>query len=215
MIDLAAALPRPHEPPHRDDDDANSDDGERIVHEVADLALVYQEGVDVVRLVRGPLPDLAVLAARPFQLSMRGHAGTLDLDAAFPGDRSGAASFVRADVARWAEVLADLLDAREVGVRLVAGPRPMCPQFHVDHVALRLVVAYVGAGTEWIGRATRAANPSVSACVRAAASSRLRRASCGDVVVMKGEGNGVGRGVVHRSPPHDENRLLVSIDALA
>lgn len=197
-------------------------DGEHVIDMVrsgvgtlADLAAVYDESVDVVRLRRTFRPDLQRLAERPFVLSFRGAPEAIDLDAAFPGDVSAAACAVRADLLAWTRVFSDLLEAREVGVRIVCGEQPMCPSFHVDHVAVRLVTAYVGVGTEWLGRSARARTSSVEEAVRRATESDHHRAAQSDIVLLKGDGFSRGaRGVVHRSPQHVGPRLLASIDAL-
>lgn len=92
----------------------------------------------------------------------------------------------------------------------------MCPRFHVDHVPLRLLTTYAGAGSEWLeeGRLDRARLQ-----VEHAPVDNIRRLSAGEVAVLKGEkwlGN-EGRGLIHRSPltPAGERRLLLSLDWLA
>ncbi len=201
----------------------NANDGERVVDmslreggaSLAELAAVYDESVDVVRLRRSFRTDLVRLAERAFVLSFRGPPDAIDLDAAFPGDLSDAARAVRDDLLTWTRVFGDLLEAREVGVRIVCGDRPMCPSFHVDRVIVRLVTAYVGAGTEWLGRSARARASSVEEAVRRATAADHHRAAQSDIVLLKGDGFAPGaRGVIHRSPPHQGPRLLASIDAL-
>ncbi len=86
-----------------------------------------------------------------------------------------------------------------------------CRKFHVDRLRLRLLSTFVGPGTEWLeeDNVVRSAVGASSCCpadanraiVRDAA--RVRRASAGDVLIMKGgawPGN-EARAIVHRSPP--------------
>lgn len=92
-----------------------------------------------------------------------------------------------------------------------------CPLFHVDRVALRLLCAYAGSGTEWLPE--EAHDRSRLGCGSNAAVrdwSAVRRIAGGHVAVMKGErypGN-AGRGLVHRSPEASPAcpRILVAID---
>ena len=111
------------------------------------------------------------------------------------------------------EVLIDLTGAAEVGVRARRTPSPMCPQFHVDHVPLRLVCTYWGPGTDWLDESTPETAVRSRSNVRLG---RVRSAHRGDLVLLKGEswpGN-EGRGAVHRSPAHTSDRLVVSLDPL-
>ncbi len=121
-------------------------------------------------------------------------------------DLLGYEAFV-ADVTWLMEAFACLVGARRLGLRVRVLHGAMCPRFHVDQVALRLLTTYAGAGSEWLRDAADAERPE-----------RLHRLSEGDVALLKGEnwsGN-EGRGLVHRSPSAapDAGRLLLSIDWL-
>lgn len=121
-----------------------------------------------------------------------------------------------ADIARLGRLFAALLGAPAVHGRLEAIDGPACRLFHADHVGLRLLCTYAGAGTEWVAddsvdRArlgdNRAAVPDPAA---------VRRLPRFAVAVLKGHawpGN-AGRGVVHRSPDAspDRPRLLLCLD---
>lgn len=107
-----------------------------------------------------------------------------------------------------------LVGARRVGLRLRVLAGPMCPRFHVDNVPLRLLTSYAGPGTEWL-------TVQASACVDLRTAQppvdNIQRLHAGDVAVLKGEkwhGN-EGAGLVHRSPPERQGRLLLSLDWLA
>ena len=102
-----------------------------------------------------------------------------------------------------------------------------CRKFHVDFVGLRLVLTYVGPGTEWLPNSAvdreALAHPLDCPCdankkiVRS--EGEIRRAKAGDVVILKG-GKFHGdpaRAAVHRSPPIEasgETRVVLIATAL-
>lgn len=129
-----------------------------------------------------------------------------------------------ADIALWADVVADLTEAPAIGVRLASTDHAMCPRFHVDHVILRVVVTYAGPGTELLSetvvdRAKLSPHhgglpDECSGLIRDGATPQ--HATAGDVVFMKGElwpNNDVG-GAVHRSPPQRGPRSILTLDPL-
>lgn len=121
-------------------------------------------------------------------------------------DLQGYEAFV-ADVTWLVEAFTCLVGARRLGLRLRVVEGAMCPRFHVDHVALRLLTTYAGTGSEWLSDPADADIPE-----------RYHRLAEGDVALLKGEnwsGN-EGRGLVHRSPSatRESGRLLLSIDWL-
>ncbi|MCO7518641.1 MULTISPECIES: DUF1826 domain-containing protein [unclassified Pseudomonas] len=130
-------------------------------------------------------------------------------------DMHGYAGFV-ADVVWLVEAFTCLLGARRIGLRVRVLEGAMCPRFHVDHVPLRLLSTYAGAGSEWLeeGRLDRARLQFEPAPV-----DNIQRLAAGEVALLKGErwlGN-EGGGLIHRSPPTPagERRLLLSLDWLA
>lgn len=129
-------------------------------------------------------------------------------------DLHGYAGFV-ADVEWLVAAYTCLLGARRIGLRLRVLDGAMCPRFHVDHVPLRLLTTYSGAGSEWLEegmidrRRLLSAPPPVD---------NIQRLLTGEVALLKGEkwqGN-EGRGLIHRSPltPVGQRRLLLSLDWL-
>jgi len=121
-------------------------------------------------------------------------------------DLQGYEAFV-ADVTWLVEAFTCLVGARRLGLRLRVLEGAMCPRFHVDHVALRLLTTYAGTGSEWLSDPADADIPE-----------RYHRLAEGDVALLKGEnwsGN-EGHGLVHRSPSatRESGRLLLSIDWL-
>ncbi|WP_330114684.1 DUF1826 domain-containing protein [Pseudomonas sp. JS3066] len=154
------------------------------------LCIELQEGYDS--------PELPTLAA-----------GFADLE--------GYQGFV-ADVGWLVRAFACLVDARRIGLRLRRLDRAMCPRFHVDHVPLRLITTYVGAGSQWLrdGAMSRSALSDPSA--EPAGDVDNQQLAAGHVALFKGEkwlGN-EGRGIIHRSPQltPGESRLLLTLDWL-
>ncbi|MEM9690795.1 MAG: DUF1826 domain-containing protein, partial [Pseudomonadota bacterium] len=128
------------------------------------------------------------------------------------------------DIAFLAEMFCDLLDVRRVGLRLSVLNSAMCPKFHVDRVACRLITSYQGIGTEWLphdavdrsklGLGSGGLPDHESGLYRSAR--HIERLAVGDVAIMKGElwENNEGAGLVHRSPSisNDTPRLMLSLD---
>ncbi|MCH7417047.1 DUF1826 domain-containing protein [Pseudomonas mosselii] len=130
-------------------------------------------------------------------------------------DLHGYDGFV-ADVAWLVAAYTCLLGAHRLGVRVRVLDGAMCPRMHVDHVPVRLLSTYAGAGSEWLaeGAIDRARLQQSLPAV-----DKVRRLAAGEVALLKGEkwlGN-EGAGLVHRSPltPAGERRLLLSLDWLA
>lgn len=132
------------------------------------------------------------------------------------------------DLNQLLDMFSCLFDATTIGVRINTLDRSMCPRFHVDHVPVRLVTTYGGAGTQWLpsafaersqlGPNPRGANNPESSIVRNAQA--IEQLKSGDVALLKGEnwaGN-EGRGLIHRSPSCHEidgtvhRRLLITCD---
>lgn len=127
------------------------------------------------------------------------------------------------------EMYACLFDLDQIGMRISALNRAMCPRFHVDHVICRLICTYFGSGTEWLPESsvTRSAlgiidvKPDIADAVAHNQSCEpdIRTLREGSVGLLKGEkwpGN-EGRGLVHRSPAAsaDQPRLIVTLDPIA
>jgi hypothetical protein len=128
------------------------------------------------------------------------------------------------NVGELVEMFCDLFGLRRAGLRFATLDRAMCPKFHVDRVPCRLVTTYHGVATEWLphrlvdrsklGAGSKGQSDLDSGLF--ADESDIRRLSCGDVALLKGElwaGN-EDAGLVHRSPAvtDGENRLLLSLD---
>ena len=118
-------------------------------------------------------------------------------------DVAGRAEFI-ADLEQVSQMLACLMDCHAVGFRLKVLPHAMCPRFHTDHVALRLLVTYVGEGTEWlVGQPGAGCEPDAFAKLQP-----------GDVALLKGSAwpEQGSAAIWHRSPASMGPRLLLSLD---
>jgi hypothetical protein len=199
------------------------------VDETVDLAMLFEPHVNAAVLRRHGHASLTAYAAQiargaPFSFKATAAFGQLEgLDALdelareLPPD--DARDALIEDIAYWIEVVTEMTAAPRVGVRLIRLDAPMCPRFHVDHVTARLVCTYAGAASEWlderdVDRALVTGPLFVDAAIRRNAT--ILRCDPLDIVLFKGTawpGN-ERRGVVHRSPPRSEPRLLLTIDPL-
>ena len=114
-----------------------------------------------------------------------------------------------ADIARLSELFAVLVDPPQLGLRLEMLERPMCPKFHVDRVALRMLCTYLGAGTEWVD---------VQSPADVSAQTPIQTVPTFAVALCKGSswpGN-TSRGLVHRSAAATVSapRVLLAIDGI-
>lgn len=171
----------------------------------AELAAIFEPAVGVAVLRRRPCPAIrSFLDSASFRRAATGLSTVLR-----PGD-GGIEAFLpdapgrealEADVAALGELYADLVGCPRIGVRLEVLDRAMCPLFHSDRVALRLLCTYRGPGTRWLD-----------------ALGRIDEAAPFDVALLKGDDwPARGGGVRHRSPevaPHEAPRVLLAIDAV-
>jgi hypothetical protein len=171
----------------------------------ADLAAIFEPTVGVAVLRRRPCPEIrSFLDSATFRRFATGMSTVLR-----PGD-GGIQAFLPdapgrgaldADVSALGELYADLVGCPRIGVRLEVLERAMCPLFHSDRVALRLLCTYRGPVTQWLD-----------------AAGLIDQAAPFDVVLLKGdEWPDRGGGVRHRSPevaPREAPRVLLAIDAV-
>lgn len=110
------------------------------------------------------------------------------------------------DIVLQAEMLTCLMDCSAVGFRLKRLDQPMCPRFHTDHIAVRLLLTYAGAGTEWLSQPPPPQQRQ--------ASIDFQQIELGDVALLKGSGweNNQQGAIWHRSPTSMAPRLLLSLD---
>lgn len=131
------------------------------------------------------------------------------------------------DITLLVDMFCCLFDLKEVGLRLTALDRAMCPRFHFDKIPCRLVTTYQGIATEWLphqlvdrsklGAGNQGKSDEQSGLFDS--SDDIRQLSAGDVALLKGEfwHDNEGAGLVHRSPVQPEGllterRLLLTLD---
>lgn len=196
------------------------------------LAEVLREGVAVAicpRALDPALLEVAASFARSATMSVRRTLAPADPASVLacvgevpPGELRDA---LAADIELLGTLYATLTRRRHLHFELAVVSDASCPKFHSDAIGLRLLCTYAGPGTEWVpgheavhpeigllGRSLDAHNAAI--VPRASA---IRRASAGDVIILKGDGwpGHAGRGAVHRSPAlaPGERRLVLKIDA--
>jgi hypothetical protein len=132
-----------------------------------------------------------------------------------------------ADMALLTGAFCELFGRREAGLRLRTLDKAMCPRFHVDWVAARMICSYGGSGTEWLLEdALDRSKLGMGSCGQPDDKSGLildptaiRQMPAYAVGLMKGEhweGN-EGHGLAHRSPAptaFQPRRLLLTLDML-
>lgn len=205
----------------------------REVTEIAELASVFEPAVQIVRLAREP--DAAIVrelddVLRTGSLGCGGRA-VLAANAPFDGAVLPPLDLCQAlcaDLGGLTALYADLMGCPAVGLRLEVMERAMCPRFHVDRVALRLLVTYRGPATEWLddaavdrsklGGGGADALPDAQ-CGLVLGPGAVGRARPYDIVLLKGCGwpGNEARGAIHRSPAVPAGlapRLLLAVDAV-
>lgn len=146
-----------------------------------------------------------------------------DLNRLPPGDGRDA---LAADIVLLADMLAELLDATNIGYRIEVVGKAMCPRLHVDRVGIRLLCTYRGPGTEWVedasvdrrffGAASGGQPDDTSGLLMAG--HRIEVIPPFAVALLKGSlwQDNDGRGIVHRSPAiavEQAPRVLLAMDA--
>lgn len=120
-----------------------------------------------------------------------------------------------------------LFDLERASLKLTTLAQTMCPKFHTDNVACRLLTTYQGRATEWLpqhvldrnklGVGSQGKPDDESGLFQSAAD--IRHLQQGEVALLKGKlwpGN-AHAGLVHRSPPMSagERRLLFTLDFIS
>ena len=198
------------------------------VDEVVGLSAIFEEKTNVVVMRRSVSDGVLGDAARASQMPGFRRVAAVDPSVAVSELKDVLAGLphLATDVRFWSEVLVELTGCRSVGLRLAVMDAPMCPRLHVDRVTLRLVVAYEGAGTEFVSnhQVDRSQLGHQSGGTMGDESSLLRELDCiqgantFDVVLLKGDAwpDNEGFGAVHRSPPMAGSvaRLVMTLDPL-
>ena len=193
---------------------------------LCDFAAIYDDDVELVSVAR-PQADISetvlkrVISSRQVpQLRWLQAANDPGATAnALPASISADARGVLLDqIAHASEMLTELLGCEQVGIRLETLTAPMCPRFHVDHVPCRLLITLSGAGTEWIRYSD--VDWSVFADLETIVPplqphKEIQYLPTGNWSLLKGGAWKSGfKGVVHRSPHGNGERLLLSLDPI-
>ncbi|MCE5359539.1 DUF1826 domain-containing protein [Candidatus Igneacidithiobacillus taiwanensis] len=200
-----------------------------MVDAAADLAAIYDPDVQLVVWQR---PLNAELRSYWQRAAEAGNVGRriVARDGALPEDLLPDLPGVET---AWSELrfvdwlFRDLCEVRTLGVRIECSQDRVCPRFHVDHVALRLLCTWKGPGSEWVddaqvdrrflGAGSRGLPDEQSGLLRPGA--KIWQIPEQAIALCKGDawaGN-ERRGVVHRSPavaPADGARVLLALDLL-
>ena len=114
------------------------------------------------------------------------------------------------------KMLSDLLGCNKVSARLASLRSPMCPLFHVDNIACRLLITLCGKGTEWIPNDSvdwKILSDRKNNSLPVKDESAIMEFKVGHWSLLKGGAwSNNFNGVVHRSPDTSDARLLLSLD---
>lgn len=204
------------------------------------LAKIYDEEVSIAIWQRDLHPDvdkyLTVLLRNPKKITLKlsGSPEQLmdEIHHAFPSALMTEKSCISAaefyeDIHQVVEMFSCLFDAKTLGLRINTLEHAMCPRFHVDNIALRLITTYYGLATQWLpdqlsnrsALSSDLANQIATPGAITDSAINIQSMSAGDVALFKGElwqGN-EGRGIVHRSPSvtaAQPRRLVVTCDLI-
>jgi len=192
--------------------------------EITDFSAIYDEDVEMISVSRPRSSELEELASRLFYsrsvIETQWTQGVDNSDApqdalrAYIDDQHLAK--LCEEITLGAEIVGELLGAKQVGVRVGTLNSPMCPRFHADQVPCRMLMTVSGPGTEWIpnddvDKAVLADRENQEPPVRH--DGKIRQLLQGSWSLLKG---GTWQedfhGVVHRSPHQEGQRLLISLD---
>ena len=126
--------------------------------QLGDFAAIYDEDVELVSVTRPQARVCEALSRRLIRSRQvpelrwvqsvdDSEAPTRELPSTIDAD---VASSLFDQIAEASEMLGELLECEQVGVRLETLNAPMCPRFHVDHIPCRMLITLSGEGTDWI-----------------------------------------------------------------
>ncbi len=193
-----------------------------ISEQLSDFAAIYEDDVEIVSVSRpetSACEDLARKLVDSRQLPrLRWVQAAGDVDAVARELPDAVDARLLEQIAEATELLGELIDCEQVGVRLATLRAPMCPRFHVDHIPCRLLITLSGEGTEWIP------NRDVDWAVFSDLDStelpvqdnrQVQQLSTGHWSLLKGGSwDESFTGTVHRSPHGQGERLLLSLDPI-
>ena len=185
-----------------------------------DLVKIYDDKIDLCMWVPPPCKERQIygeqLAMEAFQLrrviAVDDWSDVLHLFPNGPGVNA-----FKEWVTELVEVFATLFGLDHVGLRIASTETPMCPSFHVDRVPARLIHALCGEGCEWVDDLVfEHERLSIDERIKKSGmqtAKSIKQAPSGAVVIMKGTTWKKGtQPVVHRSPPHNNARAVLTLD---
>ena len=194
-------------------------------NQVDDLGKIFDENIELVSVDRPRSEELESLADKLFMrrtvLELDWQQETKDegalqkkLEALKPQECAPLAREIT-DVNR---ILLQLLNCEAVRVRVTTINGPMCPKFHTDYVSCRMLITVRGPSTEWIAchdvQEEILADPK-SEALPVKEGKKIRQLRSGGFSLLKGGNWQDGfRGVVHRSPHTETQRLLLTFDPI-
>ena len=115
----------------------------------------------------------------------------------------------------WVLEFAHRAHAARLQVSISHSRQPTCPRFHVDNVPLRLISTPHGPGTQWL-RAQDVKLTSDNRIEQNIDEELIQQMASGSVGFFRGAGGDLTNiaGVVHRSPPDMEDRVILKIDKI-
>ncbi len=219
----------------------SKDDDWAIHQDPAVLARIYEDAVSIAIWQRHLQQDLQgylnelMQKSKTIALKLSGSPEQLmeEIQHVFPPaiiseqDSCISAAAFYGDIHQVLEMFSCLFDAKVIGLRINTLEHAMCPRFHTDNVAIRLITTYYGVATEWLPH--KLANRTALGTALASqintpgaittSEQHIQRMTAGDVALFKGElwaGN-EGRGIIHRSPAlsvEQPKRLVMTCDLM-
>lgn len=192
------------------------------------LEEILEPGVQLARWQRTPIAGIApvlerLLTSQP-PPSLVGISPTqAALQMALGGGEMPGADLLAADIQDLLSRFTRITRRRHARLRLERLEHGGCAKFHMDHLRLRLICTYHGAGTEWVEESNlrrqhlgRSAESVEAANARIVIDpAKIRRAHPWDVLLVKGVGKGHPHALVHRSGPAEAPatmRILLRMD---
>lgn len=203
----------------------------RFSDDILVLTDIYQDDVNLACWQAPPLDDIALGLLD----ELRHGAPAIHIKTALPASQAEAIVTTyfpdhpgRSQLVDWLcqciELFACLFEQQRVGVRFRCLDQAMCPRFHVDNLAVRLVHTLTGPGTHWLPEdgldrsklGPRPAGQSDVDCGLIQHEQQIQRLQAGDVALLKGSGwaDSPVPALVHRSPTEDcsAGRWVLTLD---
>ena len=113
----------------------------------------------------------------------------------------------------WISEFSALTAASAVDMTMSHSSKPNCPRFHSDYVSMRLICTLFGPGTQWLNHSdvARAKDGAIEQNYSTDVIQQLPE-SCVGLFPGNAYISEKDCGVVHRSPPDEVDRILVTLD---